>query len=96
MPSTREDASMTRYVRLLGTRRDAYVEFEFSLGDPDLAVELVLPFDEFMTFCRRYEVTFLEPDPSGAAAFERLSWHRGAPDTDILKAHRRTTRGSTR
>lgn len=38
-------------VKVLGTRLDRYVEFEFSLNDPDLTVDLVMPFAAFDEFC---------------------------------------------
>lgn len=31
--------------------RARFVEFTFTMGDPDLAVELVMPLDEFTSFC---------------------------------------------
>ncbi len=68
------------FVRLLGTKRDTFVEFEFAIDDPELSVELVMPFEEFMRFCSRYEVQFLEPTPQAAIAFEQLSWRHGAVD----------------
>lgn len=77
----RVDGPGPRYfVRLLGTKRSEFVEFAFSIGDPDLAVELVLPFEEFLEFCRKYDVDFLEPEPHAATAFEQLSWRRGEPE----------------
>ncbi len=48
------------YVTVLRTRRNAFVEFAFALGDPELAVELVLPFAAFDELCARYDVHFLE------------------------------------
>lgn len=48
-------------VRVLGTRLDRYVEFEFSLNDPDLTVELVMPFAAFDEFCTAHGARVLEP-----------------------------------
>lgn len=71
--------SLTSFVRVLGVRRDRFVEFEFSLGDPDLSVELVMPFDQFETFCKRNHAAVREAAPEAEAAFERLRWrHRAA------------------
>jgi phenol hydroxylase P0 protein len=67
------------FVRLLSTKRDAWVEFEFALGDPELSVELVLPLEAFFEFCGAHSPRFLEPTPEAAAAFERLCSLR-APD----------------
>lgn len=89
-------SSMTYYVRLLGTRRDTFVEFEFAIDDPELSVELVMPFEEFMQFCRRYDVEFLEPEPKAAAAFEKLCWKNGSPEASVLKARLTTIDGRSR
>ncbi|MCB2101640.1 MAG: hypothetical protein KDE22_12260 [Rhodobacterales bacterium] len=52
----------TAYVRVIGMRRGGtFVEFEYSLNDADLTVELVMPLKEFDTFCAENAVTLLEP-----------------------------------
>lgn len=71
MEETALDLSRT-YVRVLGLRRDRFVEFEFSVGDRDLTVELVLPIEEFRDFCRRERSILLPPDPAARSIFERL------------------------
>ena len=40
--------------RVTDHRADNFVEFEFTLGDPDLTVELVLPLENFEQFCSRF------------------------------------------
>lgn len=50
-----------RYVRVCQQRPDGFVEFEFSIGDPALAVELMLPEAAFHEFCLTNEVIVLEP-----------------------------------
>lgn len=40
-----------RFVRVLQRRRNGQVEFEFSIGWPELAVELMLPERAFAEFC---------------------------------------------
>lgn len=50
-----------RYVRLLQLRPDGFVEFEFAIGEPNLAVELILPADAYRAFCRDNGVTELPP-----------------------------------
>ncbi len=49
------------FVRVTGTRLNRFVEFEYSLDDADLTVELILPFAAFDEFCRTRGVTRL-PD----------------------------------
>lgn len=54
-----------KYVRLLERRPDGLVSFEFSIGWPELAVELMLPSDAFDEFCARHEVIWRdEPFPA--------------------------------
>lgn len=39
-----------RYVRVM-THGDRWIEFEFSIGDPEIFVELVMPPAQFRQFC---------------------------------------------
>ena len=52
---------LRRYVRLLQVRPDGFVEFEFAIGEPELAVELILPADAYRAFCRDNGVIELTP-----------------------------------
>ena len=45
-----------RYVRVLEERADGLIAFEFSIGWPDLAVELLLPARAFAEFCATQRV----------------------------------------
>ena len=65
-PQTNFDPAR-RYVRVCKRRDDGFVEFEFSIGEPALAVELMLPETAFHEFCLANEVILLEP-ASGEAA----------------------------
>ncbi len=49
-----------RFVRVLQTRPNGLVEFEFSIGWPELAVELMLPRPAFDAFCRANHVQRLD------------------------------------
>lgn len=51
-----------RFVRVLNTRPNGFVEFEFSIGWPELAVELMLPRPAFDAFCLAQQVRCLSPD----------------------------------
>lgn len=73
---------LQRFVRVTGTRDDRFVEFEFSIGDPELAVELILPFDQFREFCERNAVSHLSPEEGARLDFERMKWRFGAPGID--------------
>lgn len=49
-----------KYVRLLERRPDGLVSFEFSIGWPELAVELMLPVTAFDEFCATNQVVWRE------------------------------------
>ena len=75
----RGEASMRKFVRVTGMRLDKYVEFEFSLNDADLTVELILPFSAFDEFCRLQNATVLPPAESAAEPLEQLAWRSRQP-----------------
>lgn len=50
-----------KYVRVTDLRADGLVAFEFSIGWPELAVELMLPRTAFDEFCAANRVTRLGP-----------------------------------
>ena len=53
-------------MRVTGVRRHHFVEFDYALGDDDLAVEMVLPYPEFVEFCATHDAEML-PGPEEAA-----------------------------
>jgi len=65
-----------RYVREIERRPDGLVEFEFAIGEPDLFVEMLLPFEHYAAFCNAQGAVVLAPretDGEGAAA-DDWSW----------------------
>jgi len=50
-----------RFVRVISQRADGLVAFEFSIGWPELAVELLLPSEAFDEFCVVNRVQRLDP-----------------------------------
>ncbi len=78
-PGLRSADSSQAYVRVLGTRAGKFVEFEFSLGDGDLAVELILPFLAFAEFCKDRNAIVLPSAQVIAADLNRLAWRAGQP-----------------
>lgn len=52
-----------RFVRVLETRSNGLVSFEFSIGWPELAVELMLPPAAFAEFCAVNRVVRLDTPP---------------------------------
>lgn len=49
-----------RFVRVLGRRDNGFVEFAFSVGWPELSVELMLPAPAFEAFCAAHRVRRLD------------------------------------
>lgn len=48
-----------RFVRITERRANGFVAFEFSVGWPDMSVELALPEAQFNEFCSKNNVEFL-------------------------------------
>ncbi|KAB2887306.1 MAG: phenol hydroxylase [Burkholderiaceae bacterium] len=59
VPETACDLSQ-RFVRVLGRRDNGFVEFAFSVGWPELSVELMLPAPAFDAFCAAHRVRRLD------------------------------------
>ncbi|MGC2856307.1 phenol hydroxylase subunit [Novispirillum sp. DQ9] len=60
------------FVRVTGMRLGRFVEFEFSLNDADLTVELVMPPAAFQEFCAAHDATVLPPADTAAGTLAGL------------------------
>lgn len=49
-----------RYVRLTERREDGFVEFEFSVGEPEVYAEMILPEADFKEFCVTQNVVLID------------------------------------
>lgn len=78
-PQTSEARGPTCYVRVTGTRAEGFIEFEFAIGDPELAVELVMHPAAFHEFCARHRVVEIDEATGARIDHERLKWRYGAP-----------------
>ncbi|VWB80485.1 MULTISPECIES: phenol hydroxylase subunit [Burkholderia cepacia complex] len=67
------------FVRVLGTRNERFIEFEFSIGDPDLAVEMIMPIPYFEEFCQRHGARRLTPEQEAGLELDRCKWQYGQP-----------------
>ena len=56
---TDEATLARRYVRITDRQPNGIVAFEFSVGWPDMSVELALPEEMFNEFCSKNKVEFL-------------------------------------
>ena len=70
---------LNKFVRVTGVRSGRYVEFEFSVNDADLTVELILPLAAFEEFCALQEAVRLPPAKEIAGEFEKLAWRARQP-----------------
>ncbi len=71
-----------RFVRITGIRANRFIEFDFSVGEPEMYVELVLPFDAFQTFCAHNEVRHLTPEEAARVDYDRMKWRYGKPGVE--------------
>ena len=67
-----------RYVRVTDVRPDKLVEFECSIYDPTLYVELVLPYPQFRQFCERNHARELSREEAARVDLDKLKWREGA------------------
>jgi phenol/toluene 2-monooxygenase (NADH) P0/A0 len=49
-----------RYVRLVERRPDGFVEFEFSVGEPEVYAEMILREEDFKEFCEKQKVIMID------------------------------------
>ncbi len=78
-PPARETREPPCYVRVTATREEGFIEFEFAIGDPELAVELVMQPTAFHEFCARHRVVEIDEAAGERIDHERLKWRYGAP-----------------
>jgi len=60
-----------KYVRVMRTRSNGLIEFDFAIGDPEVSVELVMPAAAFTEFCAANQVELLTdvaPAPADSEA----------------------------
>ena len=72
--------TLTRYVSVTSRDRPGLVEFNFSINDPTLYLEMILPVLAFEDFCRSNQVTFLTDEQAEAVAKQQEKWRYGEDD----------------
>ena len=97
----RAEKETKKFVRVTGIRLDRYVEFEFSVNDSDLMVELILPFEAFDDFCALQNAVVLPPNGDAANLLEQKAWRtrqpgllrriKNAADTDLATEDKNNT-----
>lgn len=69
----------SHYVRFKALRQDGFVEFDFSIGEPGLTVELVLLLKDYQEFCRTQNVVYLTREEGLTLDNEQMKWRFGQP-----------------
>lgn len=57
-----------KFVRVIKRRDNGFVEFEFSIGWPELSVELMLPQRAFDEFCQKHQVRWRDEGTESPAS----------------------------
>ncbi len=77
---------VTRYVRVTSRARPGFVEFNFSIGDPTLFLEMILPENAYVQFCRVNQVQYLTPEQEELVDRSEAVWHNSVagqgPESD--------------
>jgi len=68
---------LKHFVHITNEKRAGIVEFNFSINDPELYLEMILPTKAFEEFCKMNDVTFLSPDEVKAVEKQQIKWRDG-------------------
>jgi phenol hydroxylase P0 protein len=78
---TRDDVPQ-HFVRVTRADHHGYTEFQFSIGDPDLYLEMTLPPAAFAEFCARHQVVHLTAAQAQAVDVAARRWRSGPESED--------------
>ena len=70
------------FVRVTCADHHGYTEFQYSIGDPMLYLEMTLPPAAFAEFCARHAVSHLTPAQVAAVDVAARRWHTGREHED--------------
>lgn len=68
---------LKRYVQITNEKRPGFVEFNFSINDPALFLEMILPVSAFDDFCKHNDVTFLTSEEVKEVEQQQKKWRDG-------------------
>ena len=80
-PDVPQQSMPVCYVRITNKDRNGFIEFDFSVGDPQLYVELILPPSAFEEFCQVNAPQFITKAQADAIDADRIKWREGVPAT---------------
>lgn len=74
-----ESRALPCFVRLRALRPDGFIEFDFAIGDPGLAVDLIMPRAAYEEFCAVNRARFLTAEQGERVDAEQAKWRFGQP-----------------
>ena len=80
-PSSAQELTCT--VTKHAMRDDRFIEFDFSIGDPDLTVELILPKAAFQEFCAMHRVRVLSAGDEASPDARQACRHDGQTNSPV-------------
>ncbi len=63
------------YIRVTSRARTGFVEFNFSINDPTLFLEMILPVKAFEDFCKHNNAQFLTPEQESMVDRHEMVWY---------------------
>lgn len=66
-----------RFVRVTNENHKGFVEFQFSIGDPRLFIDMLLPPTAFTAFCKEHEVQYLDEATARIVDADENRWRYG-------------------
>ena len=73
----RLDTKLDKFVHITRRTNKGLVEFDFSVGDPTMYIELVLPIGQFEEFCHNNEVQMLTTQQMLDVENDKYKWQYG-------------------
>ncbi len=72
---------LDKFVHITNQTTNGLIEFDFSVGNPTLYVELALPVKQFEEFCRKNQVKFLTKQQLIDVENDKHKWKYGVVGT---------------
>jgi len=79
--STELMKDLNKYVHITDQKESGLIEFDFSIGDPTMYVELALPLKQFEDFCKNNGVKYLTKQQEIDVENDRHKWKYGEVGT---------------
>ena len=77
------DKAAKCFVRVTDRDHRGFVEFQFSIGDPGLYLEMTLPRAAFDEFCNEHQVHVLSADEARQVDAKERRWRFGDDEEEI-------------